>query len=40
MKRREVLNLIEEGENFNCEFKLKFSSPEKIAREMCALCKH
>lgn len=36
MKRREVLNLIEEGENLHCEFKLKFSSPEKIAKEMCA----
>lgn len=36
MKRREVLNFIEEGENLHCEFKLKFSSAEKIAREMCA----
>lgn len=36
MKRREVLELIEEGENLHCEFKRKFSSPEKIAREMIA----
>jgi len=36
MKRREVLNFIEEGENLHCEFKLKFSSYEKIAKEMCA----
>lgn len=36
MKRREVLSLIEEGENLHCELKLKFSSSEKIAREMCA----
>ncbi len=36
MKRREVLNFLEEGENLHCEFKLKFSSAEKIAREMCA----
>lgn len=28
--------MIEEGENFNCEFKRKFSSPKKIAREMIA----
>lgn len=36
MRRRELLELIEEGENINCEFKRKFSSPEKIAREMIA----
>jgi len=36
MKRRELLELIEEGENLHCEFKRKFSSPEKIAREMIA----
>jgi predicted HTH transcriptional regulator len=36
MKRRDVLELIEEGENLHCEFKRKFSSPEKIAREMIA----
>lgn len=36
MKYRELLDLIEEGENIQCEFKRKFSSPEKIAREMIA----
>lgn len=36
MKRRELKELIEEGENIQCEFKRKFSSPEKIAREMIA----
>jgi predicted HTH transcriptional regulator len=36
MKRRELIELIAEGENINCEFKRKFSSPEKIAREMIA----
>ncbi|HSP88144.1 MAG TPA: ATP-binding protein [Ignavibacteriaceae bacterium] len=36
MKRRDLLELIEEGENLHCEFKRKFSSPEKIAREMIA----
>jgi predicted HTH transcriptional regulator len=36
MKRRELLELIEEGENIHCEFKRKFSSKEKIAREMMA----
>ena len=36
MKRKELLELIEEGENLHCEFKRKFSSPEKIAREMIA----
>lgn len=36
MKRANVLKLIEEGENIHCEFKLKFSSYEKIAREICA----
>ncbi len=36
MKRRDLLDLIEEGENLQCEFKRKFSSPEKIAREMLA----
>lgn len=36
MKRRDLLDLIEEGENLQCEFKRKFSSPEKIAREMIA----
>lgn len=36
MKRKEVLDLIEGGENLQCEFKRKFSSSEKIAREMIA----
>lgn len=36
MKRRAVLDLIEGGENINCEFKLKFSSAEKIAKEIIA----
>jgi predicted HTH transcriptional regulator len=36
MKRKEVLELIEGGENLRCEFKRKFSSSEKIAREMIA----
>jgi predicted HTH transcriptional regulator len=36
MKRKEVLELIEGGENLQCEFKRKFSSSEKIAREMIA----
>jgi predicted HTH transcriptional regulator len=36
MKRKDLLDLVEEGENINCEFKRKFSSPEKIAKEMIA----
>jgi len=36
MKYRDLLDLIEEGENLTCEFKRKFSTPEKIAREMLA----
>ncbi len=36
MKYRELLDLIEEGENMQCEFKREFSSPEKIARGMIA----
>jgi predicted HTH transcriptional regulator len=36
MKRSELVNLIENGENIICEFKRKFSSPEKIAKEMIA----
>lgn len=36
MKPRELLELIEEGENLTCEFKRKFSTAEKIAREMIA----
>jgi predicted HTH transcriptional regulator len=36
MKRKELLTLIEIGENLHCEFKLRFSSYEKIAKEMIA----
>lgn len=36
MKRKEVLELIEEGENLGCEFKRKIPSVEKIAKEMIA----
>ncbi len=36
MNRRDILELIEEGENIHCEFKRKFSSKEKIAKEMMA----
>ena len=37
MNRRHLLELIEEGENIQCEFKRHFTTPEKIAREMIAL---
>ena len=36
MNRRHLLELIEEGENLQCEFKRQFTTPEKIAREMIA----
>lgn len=36
MRHRELLNLIEEGENIQVEFKRKFSTHDKIAREMIA----
>ncbi len=36
MKRNDLKELIEDGENVHCEFKRKFSSHEKIAREMIA----
>jgi len=36
MKYRELIELIEEGENIQCEFKRKFSTNQKIAREMIA----
>ena len=36
MKRRELLEIIEKGENLTCEFKRKFSTHEKIAKEMIA----
>ncbi|HPI37013.1 MAG TPA: ATP-binding protein [Ignavibacteriaceae bacterium] len=37
MKKKELLKLIEDGENLKCEFKLKFSSHDKIAKEIIAL---
>lgn len=36
MKYAEVLELIKNGENYNCEFKRKFSTHQKIAKEMIA----
>jgi predicted HTH transcriptional regulator len=36
MRRKEVIELIEEGENQRIEFKRQFTSPEKIAREITA----
>lgn len=36
MKRKDLLQLIEEGENLQVEFKQRFSSHEKIAREIIA----
>jgi predicted HTH transcriptional regulator len=36
MKRIELKELIEGGENIHCEFKRKFSTTEKISREMIA----
>ncbi|NCS89337.1 MAG: ATP-binding protein [Ignavibacteria bacterium] len=36
MKNVEVLELIKDGENYNCEFKRKFSTHQKIAKEMIA----
>lgn len=36
MRYKELKELIEEGENLQCEFKRKFSTPDKIAREMIA----
>lgn len=36
MNRKEVRELIEEGENLQIEFKRKFTTHEKIAREMIA----
>ncbi len=36
MNRKALRDIIEEGENFHVEFKLKFSSVEKIAKEMMA----
>ncbi len=36
MKIFEVLELVENGENYHCEFKRKFSTHKKIAKEMIA----
>ena len=36
MKRKDFLDLIEEGESLQVEFKRRFSTSEKIAREMIA----
>lgn len=36
MKRKRIIELIEEGESLHCEFKLHFSTHEKIAREIMA----
>lgn len=36
MKRKFLLELIENGEGLNCEFKLHFTTHEKIAKEMMA----
>src|SRR3990172_2044719 len=36
MKRKTLVELIENGENLTCEFKRKFSTHEKIAREIIA----
>jgi predicted HTH transcriptional regulator len=36
MKRKDLLEIIEKGESLSCEFKRKFSTHEKIAKEMIA----
>ena len=36
MNRKELISLIEDGENIQCEFKRQFTTPEKIAKEMIA----
>ncbi|MBA4251442.1 MAG: ATP-binding protein [Chlorobiaceae bacterium] len=36
MRRKEIVQLIEEGESLICEFKLKFSSHDKIAKGLTA----
>lgn len=36
MNRKQLINLIAEGENFTTEFKQRFSSHEKIAKEIIA----
>ena len=36
MKRKELISIIEQGENLCSEFKLRFSSYEKLAKEIIA----
>lgn len=36
ISRRKLLELVEEGENLTTEFKLRFSTPDKIAKELIA----
>lgn len=36
MRRKELIDLIENGETLNCEYKLHFSSYEKMAKEIIA----
>jgi len=36
MNRKLLVDLIEEGENIQCEFKRHFTTPEKISKEMIA----
>lgn len=36
MKRQQLRDLIEQGEGVSVEFKRRFTSPEKIAKELCA----
>ncbi|MHC1736722.1 MAG: helix-turn-helix domain-containing protein [Ignavibacteriaceae bacterium] len=36
MKRKELIDLIENGETLNCEYKLHFSSYKKMAKEIIA----
>jgi len=36
LRKRELIDLIEAGENLHTEFKLRFSSSEKIAKELMA----
>ena len=36
MNRKQLVDLIGEGENIQCEFKRHFTTPEKIAKEMIA----
>ncbi len=36
LHRKDILDLIEGGENLHCEFKLRFSTADKIAKEIMA----